>query len=175
MEEQKKKSRLLPILLIMLIIAGGLLLILIFQDEEKPENNQIEDNNEEEDIDVKLLPDDGVKQEYVDELSEANNKFMFDMYSQISEEANIFFSPYSIYSALSMTYEGAKGETADEMKDVLYAPEDIDQLRLSSARMYNVINKEDKSYKLNTANYLWAQEDYQFLQEYFSTVENYYG
>jgi len=74
-----------------------------------------------------------------------------------------------------MTYEGAKGETADEMKDVLYAPEDIDQLRLSSARMYNVINKEDKSYKLNTANSLWAQEDYQFLQEYFSTVENYYG
>jgi len=73
-----------------------------------------------------------------------------------------------------MTYEGAKGQTADEMKSVFHFPEN-NILRPNFAAIYNEINKKDKDYKLNTGNALWVQQDYPFLENYTSTVENYYG
>lgn len=106
----------------------------------------------------------------------ANNQFAFDLYSELNknEQGNIFYSPYSISAALAMTYEGAKGKTADEMKSVFHFPEN-EVLRPNFAKIYNDINKKDKSYQLNTGNALWAQQDYPFLQNYLTTVETYYG
>lgn len=46
----------------------------------------------------------------------ANNQFAFELYSKYkSKDGNIFFSPYSISTALAMTFEGARGKTADEI------------------------------------------------------------
>ena len=46
----------------------------------------------------------------------ANNRFAFEIYRTLAEkEGNIFFSPYSISVALSMTIEGARGRTAEQM------------------------------------------------------------
>ena len=119
--------------------------------------------------------DDGFTVEGIKEVANANNKFAFDFYKQLTKESgNIFFSPYSISSALAMTYEGANGETAQEIKQVLHFPE-TEILRSNSASIYNTINKKEKKYELRTGNALWAQEDFTFLEEYFTTVENYYG
>lgn len=108
---------------------------------------------------------------------DANNQFAFDLYSKLSENdaGNVFFSPYSISTALAMAYEGAKGKTAEEMKEAFYFPEDNLAMRSSFAQLYNLLNKQDKEYKLYTANALWAQKDYVFLNEYLNTVEKYYG
>jgi len=108
----------------------------------------------------------------------ANNQLAFELYSQFNEESkdsNIFFSPYSISIALTMTYEGAKGQTAEEMQSVLHIPEDANVRRPNFARIFNEINKKEKKYKLSTANALWAQKDYSFLKEYTNNVEKYYG
>ncbi|MBS1266928.1 MAG: hypothetical protein MAG795_00897 [Candidatus Woesearchaeota archaeon] len=112
----------------------------------------------------------------IQQVVEANNKFAFDFYSEINkeEESNIFYSPYSISAALAMTYEGAKGQTADEMKSVFHFPES-NILRPNFAAIYNNINKKDKEYKLSTGNALWAQQDYPFLEDYTNRVEQYYG
>jgi serpin B len=107
--------------------------------------------------------------------AKANNLFAFDLYSRYkSEDGNIFFSPYSISTALAMTYEGARGKTADEIQAVLHFPKDIIALRQSSLEIYQQINKKDKKYKLGTANALWAQKDYKFLDEYFKLIGQYY-
>ncbi|MBW2980644.1 serpin family protein [Candidatus Woesearchaeota archaeon] len=106
---------------------------------------------------------------------DANNQFALEFYSKINGDENIFFSPYSISAALAMTYEGARGKTADEIQSVFHFPGDDNIRRPSFARIYNQINKQDKKYKLNTANALWAQEDYAFLPEYLGLVEQYYG
>src|SRR3989344_6890069 len=112
----------------------------------------------------------------IQEVANANNKFAFDLYSELnkSESGNIFYTPYSISSALAMTYEGAKGQTADEMKSVFHFPE-TNTLRTNFAAIYNNINKKDKPYELRTGNALWAQQDYSFLKEYTDKVEKYYG
>jgi len=112
--------------------------------------------------------------EKVSAVVNANNEFAFDLYSKYKpREGNIFFSPYSISTALAMTYEGARGQTAEEMKNVFHFP-DEGVRRPGFARLYNEINKKDKKYQLSTANALWAQQDYKFLDQYFSTIERYY-
>jgi serpin B len=114
----------------------------------------------------------------INTVVEGNNQFAFDLYSKFKnnpENENIFFSPYSISVALTMTYEGAKGKTAEEMQSVLHIPEDKDLRRSNFAAIYNGINKNDKEYKLSTANALWAQKGYPFLDDYLETVEKYYG
>jgi serpin B len=108
-------------------------------------------------------------------LAESNNKFAFDMYAKLNTDQNLFFSPYSLSAALAMVYEGAKGETAEEIKNVFYFPEDKGAFRSSFAGIYNNLNKEDKKYKLHTANAMWAQQDYTFLPSYVQTLNNYYG
>jgi len=55
----------------------------------------------------------------------SNSDFAIDLYRQLAKEnegKNLFFSPYSISSALAMTAEGARGETAEQMGSVLRFP-----------------------------------------------------
>ena len=106
----------------------------------------------------------------------ANNQFAFDLYARYkAKEGNIFFSPYSISSAIAMTYEGARGKTADEMQSVFHFPKDKSLRRESFSKINNQINKKGKKYELHTANALWAQKDYKFLDDYFKLVDQYYG
>ena len=109
-----------------------------------------------------------------------NNEFALEMYEQLNQAnsastKNIFFSPYSISSALAMAYEGANGETEEEMRNVLHLPEDYNLLRSSFAKLNNVFNEEEKEYKLNVANAFWAQHDYSFLPDYLNVIGRYYG
>jgi len=123
------------------------------------------------------LPEPKPKLADINNVVDANNQFALDYYSQLKEKdsGNIFFSPFSISSALAMTYEGAKGQTAEEMRSVFYFPADENLRRTEYAAILGELNKGDKEYKLSTANALWAQKDYQFLTDYFNRVEKYYG
>jgi serpin B len=156
-------KRLLSIILVLLFVgvvtAGALLFVFPYDPGSPPK-----------------VDDTGFTQEGIDQVVTANNKFAFNFYNQIIEEEkeNLFFSPYSLSTALAMTYEGANGLTAEEMKKVFHFPEN-DILRPNSAAIYNRINKKDKSYTLRTGNALWVQKDYLFLEDYLTTVEKYYG
>ncbi len=110
-------------------------------------------------------------------VTDANNQFAFELYSKLkeSEDGNIFFSPYSISTCLAMVYEGARGQTAEEIQGVFHFPINDSERRPNFASIYNTLNKAGKPYQLSTANALWAQQDYIFLDEYFQTVEEYYG
>ena len=110
------------------------------------------------------------------EIIEANNRFAINLYSQYkSEEGNIFFSPFSISTAMAMVYEGAEGKTAKEIKSVFGFPKYDNSRRNQYSDLLSEINKKDKEYALKTANALWAEQDFHFLDEYLTTVEKYYG
>ena len=115
-------------------------------------------------------------EEGIAQVVTGNHEFAFDMYDQLkNKEGNVFFSPYSISSALAMAYEGANSQTEEEMKNVLHFPDDEIVLRSSFAKLNNVFNNDDTEYKLNVANALWLQHDYQFLPDYLNVVGKYYG
>ena len=108
---------------------------------------------------------------------DANNQFALDYYSKLKtkNEGNIFFSPFSISSAFIMVYEGAKNETAEEIRSVFYFPEDSNLRRAEYTSIFNELSKRDKKYTISITNALWAQQDYQFSKDYFDNVEKYYG
>uniref|UniRef100_A0A4W6G1X2 Serpin B6 n=1 Tax=Lates calcarifer TaxID=8187 RepID=A0A4W6G1X2_LATCA len=54
-------------------------------------------------------------------LSKANTTFCLDLFRKLSDEdktANVFFSPFSISSALAMVMLGARGNTATQMSEL---------------------------------------------------------
>jgi serpin B len=57
-----------------------------------------------------------------------NSAFALQLYRELgSSDGNLFFSPYSVSLALGMTYAGAHGNTAAEMKNVLhFRPDQIE-------------------------------------------------
>lgn len=109
----------------------------------------------------------------------ADNRFAFDLYARLAHEAgssgNIFFSPYSVSSALAITYEGAKGTTADEIRSVLHFPADNAVRRDGYAAMNAGINTGDPAYALRNANALWVEKTAPLLPEFTTTAERYYG
>jgi serpin B len=109
-------------------------------------------------------------------VAEANNSFAFNLYSQFSDSNNnIFFSPLSISNVGAMLYEGARGETADQILNVFGFPKDKKELRSSFAELNQRLNAPGRPYKLHTANALWAEKTYTFLKEYIDTVKHHYG
>src|SRR5690554_964787 len=64
-----------------------------------------------------------VEVDEIDEVDAANmeglTKFAFDMFMEQRDGENIFISPYSISSALSMVYNGADGKTRSEIAELL--------------------------------------------------------
>jgi len=57
--------------------------------------------------------------------SNANGHFAIDLYRRLAETesgTNLFLSPFSVSTALTMTAEGAVDQTLDQMLDVLHVP-----------------------------------------------------
>jgi len=127
---------------------------------------------------ILLRADDaGVTEEGVASVIDANNQFALDFYAKLRNDKagkNIFFSPYSIFTAVGMAYEGAQGKTAEEIQSVFHFPEDNTIRRSSIAAVINLLNREDAKYELHTANALWIQEDFQVFNEYIETIRDFY-
>ncbi|MCD6434442.1 MAG: serpin family protein [Candidatus Diapherotrites archaeon] len=118
----------------------------------------------------------GWTEEGLKSVLNANNEFAFDLYNKLSKEVNgnLVYSPYSIFSALTIVYEGAKGKTASEMRTTLHLPAAL-TLRGNFGKLYNIINKTSNGCELRTGNALWIQKDYPILDSYKNVVEKYYG
>ena len=109
----------------------------------------------------------------------ANNQFAVTMYQQLNGQskqvdANVFFSPYSLTSAIAMLYAAAEGNTKAQIQNTFYYPS-LPILNPNSAALYNQFNKPSPNYKLNTINDLWLQQGRTPNQAYIDTVKRYYG
>ncbi len=100
-----------------------------------------------------------------------NNKFAFKIFNRLSKNSdeNIFISPYSISSALAMTYGGAEGETKEQMRKALFLLED-DQLVHNSfqylLQSMNDLDRSEENLVLKTANAIWVENNYGIKGKY---------
>lgn len=116
-------------------------------------------------------------------LVAGDTEFAFDLFRAVATEGgNTFLSPYSVAAALTMTYAGARGTTAEQMADVLRFGVDDDRIHVARNELDLRIaqvpeptpedNREPLAIEI--ANSLWGQYDYPFLEEFLSTLaENY--
>lgn len=104
-------------------------------------------------------------------LVQDNSAFAMDLYQKLrASDGNIFFSPYSISTALAVTYAGARGNTEKELAKTLRFSLDQENLHPAFAQVESRLNRLQKAgnIKLSVANSLWPQQDYTFLDEYLS-------
>ncbi|MCS6909503.1 MAG: serpin family protein [Anaerolineales bacterium] len=112
-------------------------------------------------------------------LVAGNAAFAFDLYRSLrSKTGNLFLSPYSVSSALAMVYAGARGETKQQMAEVLHF--DLPQERLHPA--FNFLdqtltgsNDDPEAFQLRIANSVWGQTGHSFRSEYLDVLAENYG
>jgi serpin B len=105
-----------------------------------------------------------------------NNSFAYDLYTKLAQEpGNLFFSPYSISTALAMTYAGAGGDTAKQMAKTLHFSLPAERLHPAMADVMKALNAQGKSYQLAVANALWGQKGFKFQPEFLEITNKYYG
>jgi serpin B len=127
-----------------------------------------------------------------DLAAKATNQLGVDLQRQLATgDANLCISPYSINSALAMTFAGADGETRTEMARVLHFSNSGDvpasfyalqqSLQQMSAKTAELA-KESKKFggpsepiTLNVANRLFAKKGYHFREAFLSLVKQNFG
>lgn len=115
---------------------------------------------------------------HLETVVDGNTEFALDLYQKLcASEGNLFFSPYSISSALAMTYAGARGETQTQMAQALHFRLDPEHLHPAFAQLETKLDQVGKkgNVKLVSANTLWPSEDYEFLKEFLALVKKFYG
>jgi serpin B len=133
----------------------------------------------------------------------ATNQLAIDLYRQLATASpfggglatgaeNLCVSPYSIESALAMTFAGADGETRAEMARVLHFPNDGNAVPASFASLQRLLEemsakttelvKESKRFggpsepiTLAIANRLFAQKGYDFRESFLALVKQNFG
>jgi serpin B len=110
----------------------------------------------------------------------ADAAFAFELYRSLVARtpSNVFFSPYSVAAALTMIYEGARGDTAAEMAGVLRLPFVGDRLHAARNGLDHDLagaSGDDGSLRLHVANSLWAQAGYGFEQTFLEVLARHYG
>jgi serpin B len=128
-----------------------------------------------------------------DLAANATNELAVDLHRQLATGAeNLCVSPFSIETALAMTFAGADGETRTEMAHVLHFPSDATAVAPSFASLQHSLEemstktielaKKSREFggpsepiTLNIANRLFAQKDYDFRQNFLSLVKQNYG
>jgi len=123
-----------------------------------------------------------------------NNEFALELYGQLrSGRGNLFFSPYSISTALAMVFVGAREQTEKQMADVLHfpiggradkAPRQLkentlsrEQFHLAFADIISSLNERGKTgaYELTVANALWGQKGWDIVTDYIRVIMLYGG
>ena len=107
-----------------------------------------------------------------------NNAFAFELFKNVfDEKANVFLSPFSISSALAMTYAGARNETEKQMSKVLH----FDLNQKNTHQGFFEINSELKKCKSNSeielsiANAIWKREGSSFKKDFLDINKKYYS
>ncbi len=106
-------------------------------------------------------------------IADANNLFTLELYRRLPSGRNVFFSPFSIFIALAMTYEGARGKTAEEMGNVLHLPSNA-SLRRDAFRTVLLEAENPTGLNLRIANALWVQKGFPIKEGYLNVIEKYY-
>jgi len=107
-----------------------------------------------------------------------NTGFAVDLYGKLrTREGNVCFSPYSISTALAMTYGGARGETEKQMAQTLHFNLPADKLHPAFAALEASLNavQQKGQVKLAVANSLWPQKGFKFLPDYLALCRKCYG
>ena len=114
----------------------------------------------------------------------ADAQFGLDLFEVVATDENLMLSPYSIATALSMLYPGARGATAAEIAEVMHLS--VDDATLHAVRNHidwllgqpaPSMGEQDtrEPFTIRPANSAWGQGGYPFLDQYLTVLAENYG
>jgi serpin B len=106
-----------------------------------------------------------------------NTRFALDLYRRLrTAEGNIFFSPYSISTALAMTYAGAGDSTRRQMAETLHFMPDGQKLHPAFFAIQSQIRQEQEkgALELRIANALWVEKNFLLSRTFTDLTGRYY-
>lgn len=112
-------------------------------------------------------------------LQKSQLQFSFDLLHTLLEASsgkNVLISPLSIYTALSMTYNGAGGSTKQAMEKALRLEQnsDVTQFNKSNAELIHWLSAKRKNIELSIANSLWMKDGFEFNDSFIQNNQTYY-
>jgi len=112
-------------------------------------------------------------------VTASQNNFAFELLKNVNSEqpdSNIFISPISASLALTMTMNGAAGETYQEMNKVLgYNPADREKLNASCKALINELYELSGGIEFNLANSIWLNDNFTLQEEFKNLNEEYFN
>jgi len=110
-------------------------------------------------------------------VASANNAFALDLYARLSQQpGNVLVSPFSVHTALAMTYAGARGETARQMAKALHFPARDSDLHAGFAALLKEMNQANAAgCELVIANSLWLQKNLSVKESFLKTTREQYA
>ncbi|XP_051655441.1 serpin B6-like isoform X4 [Manacus candei] len=109
-------------------------------------------------------------------LCAANTTFALDLLRKLCEKKsgqNLFFSPFSISSALSMILLGSKGNTEAQITKVLSLNK-AEDAHNGYQSLLSEINDPNTKYILRTANRLYGEKTFEFLSSFLESSQKSY-
>ncbi|MCU0608018.1 MAG: hypothetical protein MUF78_11550, partial [Candidatus Edwardsbacteria bacterium] len=109
-------------------------------------------------------------------MPEAVNRLGFELFRDLTAAApsgNTFISPYSVHTALTMAWAGARGQTADEMASVMRLPP-AGAVR-GAAALGRALSSADSMARFDIANSMWLRRGLPIRKEYQALVERDFG
>ncbi|MEA3422232.1 MAG: serpin family protein [Bacillota bacterium] len=109
---------------------------------------------------------------------DANENFAIDIFKALNSEDsgdNIFISPLSISTALSMTYNGALEQTKEDMGSALgYLGIDLETVNSTYKNLINYLEQADKEVELLISNSIWYREGEVIKEEFIDVNKEFY-
>ena len=153
-----------------LFVAAFISLVLVPSCEKNSNKDQLIDPGDPINIPIEV---------YQKEVIDSANKFAFDLFKPIlsgaGEQENIMISPFSITSALSMTLNGASGETFEAMKKTLRLDgKTLEQINNTYLKLMTEMVQVDERVVLEIANSVWVEKRLAVKQKFITDVQNWY-
>ncbi len=108
---------------------------------------------------------------------QANQHFAWSLYGALATpNQNLFFSPFSLQTALNQAALGAQGETALQMQQVLRIPEDSASFHAAYGELLaDLSGDRGRGYQLLPANRLFGQEGFAFNPAFIGQLQRDYA
>jgi serpin B len=106
----------------------------------------------------------------------SSNAFGIELYRGLDDSpGNLVFSPASVAAALTMTWGGARAQTAEEMRRVLHLRGTPAEALSASGRLLAELQGRGRGVTFRVANRLFGERTYRFEAPYLEATKAAYG
>jgi serine protease inhibitor len=139
-------------------------------EEDEPDSNSISISNNNFSFDL-------YKEVAKEQGSKSKNKFIINnLITSLLDSSNLFYSPYSIFVALSICKAGSRKNTELQLKKVLsYKNLSNDEIHKANLELHNHLNSLSDQISLNIGNKIFQRNSFKINKEFIDLLKKFYN